>query len=87
MNASPEDSGKRQVITAHLGLLGEGRRGTDGGFGSPGCVGSMFDERCDDELVALAGSNMKGRVSVLVLTINVSSCRHNDMQGHIVSSG
>lgn len=33
----------------------------------------MFDERCDDELVALPGSNVKGRVSVLVLTINVSS--------------
>lgn len=33
----------------------------------------MFDERCDDELVALAGSNVKGRVSVLVLTIDVGS--------------
>lgn len=33
----------------------------------------MFDERCDDELVALAGSDVKGRVSVLVLTINVSA--------------
>lgn len=36
----------------------------------------MFDERCDDELVALPGSNVKGRVSVLVLTIDVSSYTH-----------
>lgn len=33
----------------------------------------MFDERCDNELMALPGSNVKRRVSVLVLTINVSS--------------
>lgn len=33
----------------------------------------MFDECCDDELMAIAGSNVKGSVSALVLTINLSS--------------
>lgn len=55
-----------------------------GHLGSPGRVGSVFDERRDDQLVALPGSNMKGRVPVLVLTINVSSYTHNNMQLHIV---
>lgn len=55
-----------------------------GHLGSPGRVGSVFDECRDDQLVALPGSNMKGRVPVLVLTINVSSYTHNNMQLHIV---
>lgn len=65
------------MASHHIRLLTKGGGGGGGGIsgrlGSPGRVGSVFDERCDDELVALPRSNMKGRVSVLVLTIDVSS--------------
>lgn len=61
---------------------GGGKKRGRRGWRSPGRVGSVFDERCDDQLVALPGSGMKGRVSVLILTIYVSSCPHNNMQLH-----
>lgn len=36
----------------------------------------MFDECRDDELMAIAGRDVKGSVSALVLTINLSSYKH-----------
>lgn len=36
----------------------------------------MFDECSDDELMAVAGCNVKGSVSALVLTISLSSYKH-----------
>lgn len=47
-----------------------------------GGVGSMFDECCDDELMATTGSDVKGSVSALVLTINLSSYTHTN-KGHV----
>lgn len=41
-----------------------------------GSVGSMFDECCDDELMAIAGSDVKGSVSALVLAVDLSSYTH-----------
>lgn len=38
----------------------------------------MFDECCDDELMAVAGCNVKGSISALVLTINLSSYKDKD---------
>lgn len=38
----------------------------------------MFDERCDDELMATTGGDVKGSVSVLVLTIDLGSYAHRD---------
>lgn len=39
-----------------------------------GCVGSVFNERRDDKFVAKAGSDVEGRVSALVLAVNLGSC-------------
>lgn len=39
-----------------------------------GSVGSMFDECCDNEIMAITGSNVKGSVSALVFTVNINSC-------------
>ena len=36
----------------------------------------MFDECCDDEFMATTSSDVKGSISALVLTINLSSYSH-----------
>lgn len=43
---------------------------------SLGGVGSVFDECGDDEFVATTSSDVKGSVSALVLTVNLSSYSH-----------
>lgn len=47
-----------------------------------GCVGAVFDERCDDELVAVAGGDVEGGVSAPVLTINLRSYTHTHTQAY-----
>lgn len=39
-----------------------------------GRVGSVLDERCDDEFVAVAGGDVERRVPALVLAVNLRSC-------------
>lgn len=40
---------------------------------SPGAVGSAGDKRVDEELVAIASSNVKGSVAILVHTVDLSA--------------
>lgn len=43
-----------------------------------GSAGSIFDERRDDELMAVAGCDVKGSIPASVFTVDLSSYEHTN---------